>query len=120
MKKKTNKVAKYLHYTAVIILLVVAAFWFIFALLSGAEAYGGGLKGILMNSPNALPWLLLLAFVYVSWKCRLVGGIIITLAGICTIFAFDTFESIFSFLFISLPITLLGIILIVSWYLTRK
>jgi hypothetical protein len=28
------------------------------ALLSGSKEYGGELKGIVMNSPNALPWVL--------------------------------------------------------------
>ena len=59
-----NKIAKILRYTARTILLFISIFWFVFALLSGAEEYGGGVKGIITNSPNALPWLLL--FVLVS------------------------------------------------------
>jgi len=114
------KIAKILRWIARIILLLVSLFWFVFALLSGAEELGGGLKGIIMNSPNALPWLLLFVFVYVVWKWELIGGILITIFGILTILAFDTFEHLINFSLISLPLILLGIFLILSWYLTKN
>ena len=66
--KNTIRFAKYLRYTARIILLIISSFWFVFALFSGSEMYGVGLKGVLMNSPNALPWLLLLVFNYIAYK----------------------------------------------------
>lgn len=119
MKNKI-KVAKVLRYISRTILLLVAIFWFIFALLSGAEGYGGGLKGIIMNSPNALPWLLLFVFIYIAWKWELIGGILVALTGLCTIFAFDTFESIPAFLLITVPLIVLGAFLIISWHLTKK
>ena len=119
-RKKTLKLAKYLHKTAIGILLIVSVFWFVFALLSGSADYGGGIKGVIMNSPNALPWLLLFAFVYVAWKWELVGGALILIMGLCTILAFDTFESPIAFLVISLPLIVLGSFLITSWYLTKK
>ncbi|MBN1779326.1 MAG: hypothetical protein JW816_03860 [Candidatus Buchananbacteria bacterium] len=111
----SKKTAKILGYIAKIILLIVALFWFGFALLSGAEDYGGGLKGIIMNSPNALPWLLLLVFVYVAWRWELVGGIIVAILGILTIFAFDAFEQLGVLLTITIPLIILGGLLIISW-----
>ena len=115
-----KKFTKYSRFTIRILLLLVAAFWFVFALLSGAESYGGGLRGILMNSPNALPWLLLFALVYIVWKWELIGGILITLAGLATIFAFDTYEHIWTFLTISLPLLIIGGISIINWKFTKK
>ena len=118
--KKTPKLAKYLRYTARTILLIVSSFWFVFALLSGSEKYGGGLKGILMNSPNALPWLLLFAFVYVAWRWELIGGILIALMGLYTAFFFDVLESPIVLLLISVPLMALGGALIASWHLAKK
>ena len=100
--------------------LICSGTQFIFALLSGAEGYGGGLKGVIMNSPNSLPWLLLFVFVYVAWKWELVGGSLVALIGFFTIFMFDAFEEPFVFLAISLPLMLLGAFLIISWYLTKN
>ena len=57
MKINPARIIKYTRYTARTILIFVSSFWFVFALLSGAEQYGGGIKGVMMNSPNALPWL---------------------------------------------------------------
>ena len=90
------------------LLLVIAAFWFVFALLSGAQELGGGIKGIVMNSPNALPWLVLLGLVYVAWRWELVGGSIIAAMGLATIVLFDAYEHLVPLFAISVPLVLLG------------
>ena len=115
-----NKIAKYLRYTARTILLILSSFWFVFALFSGAEEYGGGLKGVLMNSPNALPWLLLLLLVYIAWKKELIGGSLITLIGFLSIAFFKTYEHLIVFMLVSLPLILLGGSLVVSYYLDKN
>ena len=115
-----NKLSKYLRYTARIVLLTVSSFWFVFALFSGAEEYGSGLKGVLMNSPNALPWLLLLLLVYIAWKKELIGGSLITLIGFLSIAFFKTYEHLIVFMLVSLPLILLGGSLVVSYYLDKN
>ena len=115
-----TKIAKYLRCTARTILLVVSIFWFVFALLSGAEEYGGGLKGILINSPNVLPWLLLFLLVYISWKKELIGGSLITLMGFLTIAFFKTYRYFIIFMLVSLPLIVLGGFLIISYYLDKN
>lgn len=117
---KKAKLAHIIGKTAKIILLIVAIFWFVFALLSGSADYGGGLRGILMNSPNAIPWAILLGVTYLAWKKELIGGIIIVVLGIATMFAFNTFREMITFLLISFTLILLGAALIVSWYLKKK
>jgi len=77
MPNNQIKIAKWLRYVARTVLVLVAGFWSVFALLSGAEEYGGGIKGVVMNSPNAIPWLLLFVFVWIVWKRELVGEILI-------------------------------------------
>ena len=116
-----EKVAKTLRYTAGGILLVITCLVFMFALLSGAERYGGGVKGILLNSPNALPWFLLLIFVFIAWKWELAGGIVITLTGLLTIFFFDFYnpKALPGLFVISLPLIILGGLFILSWYIKR-
>jgi hypothetical protein len=119
--QNSEKLANILRKLARLILLIIALFWFSFALLSGAEEYGGGLTGIIKNSPNALPWLLLLVVVFIAWKWELLGGILIAGLGIFTIFAFNVFnESLYVFFLITLPLILLGGFFIASWYLRRK
>lgn len=103
-------------------LLILGILVFIFALLSGAEGYGGGFEGVIKNSPNALPWLILLILVYVAWRWELLGGIIITLLGLSMVYYFNFNGSNFfiSTFILTLLITLLGYLFIISWWLRRK
>jgi len=117
--KNNTKITKYLRYTSRIALVTITTFWFIFALLSGSEKFGGGIKGLLLNIPNALPWLLLFAVVYVAWKWEFIGGLAITLIGLFTIFFFQTYKSLITLLGISLPLLIIGVFLLLSWQLTK-
>ena len=112
--------AQSLRYTARIALVILAMFWFVFALLSGSEQYGGGLNRIIRNSPNALPWLLLFVLDYVEFRWELIGGILIILAGVLTVPFFNTLESLFLLLTVSLPLMVLGGFFTLSWYITNK
>lgn len=102
-------------------LLILGILVFIFALLSGSEDYGGGISGIIKNSPNALPWLVLLVLIFVAWKWELVGGIIITLLGLAMMYFFN-FRGLNFFLvtfILTLLIIILGSFFILSWYLRK-
>ncbi len=103
-------------------LLVFGILIFLFALVSGSEDYGGGLRGILENSPNALPWLVLLLLVLVAWRWELTGGILITLLGLFLIYFFNIRGNNFfvSTFFLTLLVTILGSFFIVSWGLGLK
>jgi len=101
-------------------LLVIGAFWFGFGMFSGAESFGGGFQGVLTNLPNALPWFLLLVFVYLSWYFELVGSILVLLAGAATIFFFDALGHPVVFGAITLPILVLGTALLVSSLWIRR
>jgi hypothetical protein len=93
---------------------------FLFALVSGSEAYGGGLMGMVKNSPNALPWALLLLLVGVAWKWEFLGGsLILALAAylfyllkIFTLFSLAPFVIVLIVLFD-------GLFFIISWALKR-
>jgi len=117
-----NKTANILRNIARYGLLVIGLLVFIFALLSGAESFGGGISGVIQNSPNALPWLFLLLLVYVAWKSELIGGILITGLGLFLVYFFN-FSGLNFFLvtfILTLLITLLGIFFLLSWHLRRE
>ena len=118
-KNRALKTANILRNIARYSLLVIGILVFIFALLSGSEDYGGGFKGIIKNSPNALPWLLLLVLIYVAWKWELIGGIIITILGFIMLYFFNfSGPNFFLITFIlCLLIIALGSCFILSWYL---
>ena len=115
-----QRAAKYLRYTARTILVIVSSFWFVFALLSGAQTHGQGIKAILMNSPNALPWLLLGVLVFVAFKWELAGGLLIAGMGVFTVFFFNAYKSAIFFFAISVPLLILGGFFIVCWCLEKQ
>ena len=98
--------------------MVLGILVFFFALLSGSEDYGGGISGIIKNSPNALPWLLFLVLIFIAWKWELVGGIIITLLGIAILYLSNFRVPILTFILVLL-IIILGSFFILSWYLRQ-
>ena len=122
MKTNWIKVANIFRLIARYPLLIIGILVFFFALLSGSEGYGGGIMGIIKNSPNAIPWAILLIIVLVAWKWELIGGIIIVLLGIA-MFYFFNFGSpnfyLFTY-FLTIIITILGSFFIVSRLLRRN
>ena len=122
MQTARLKTANILRGTARYTLLVLAILVFIFALLSGSEEKGGGIAGIIKNSPNAIPWLILLIFVYVAWKWELTGGIIITLLGIAMLYFFVLASPNFflATFILTLLIIMLGTFFILSWHLRKE
>ena len=108
--------------SSLLILAVFGTLAFIFALLSGAETYGGGISGIIKNSPNALPWAALLILIYIGWKWPLIGGICITLFGFGLLYFFGIFDDTPDIipLLVGLIPVLFGGLLIFSWGLNKR
>lgn len=122
--KNTQKlqIANTLRAIARYTLLISGLLTFIFSLLSGAEKYGGGLMGIIQNSPNALPWALLLLLVYIAWKWEWIGGILITVLGLFFVYYFNLQGSHFYWgvFLLTLFIIVLGTCFILSSYLRKS
>ncbi len=115
-------VANYFRRIARYGLLVMSVFVFFFALFSGAENYGGGIEGIMLNSPNAMPWLILLLFLLIAWHWELLGGVLIMLIGLTLLYFFN-FQGPNFFLttfILTILITILGLFFMISWYLRQK
>jgi len=120
--KKLMQTSKIYKWIGVVGSLSIGLIFFLFSLLSGAEAYGGGLIGILKNSPNSLPWLLVIIFSLIGWKWNLTGGVLITLAGIS---AFVFFFLLNPIIYIELAflfgvLTLSGVSFLLSWKCTKR
>lgn len=103
-------------------MLTIGILLFVFALLSGAEGYGGGIKGIIKNSPNALPGMALLVIVFIAWKWELIGGILIILLGLFATWFFSFRANNFSvpLFIIVLFIIFMGAFFLISLHLKRK
>ena len=86
----------------------------IFALLSGAAEYGGGLKGIALNSPNAIPWIILLGVVFVAWKWEKIGGYALIAMSIMFAFMFNAIDNPIVALVLLAPILISGAMFLVS------
>ena len=108
-----------LYWLPRIVILVFALLVFVFALLSGVADHGGGLKGILMNSPNVIPWLILLGIVYIAWKWEKVGGWMLILTSIIFTVFFNAWEHTGIFLILILPILFIGILFLISSKLNK-
>jgi hypothetical protein len=94
-------------------LLIFSVLLFIFALLSGMDSFGGGLRGIISNTPNAIPWLILLVLNWVVWKSEVVGSILLVLFAIAAGFFFDGFgDNLFVLFVITIPLFILAILLL--------
>jgi len=122
MKKSKLIAADTCRYIARFSLLTISIIVFVFALLSGSEDYGGGFMGVLKNSPNALPWLIVLVLVYIAWKWELVGGITVTLFGMYLVYFFNFQGSNFyiSTFIMTILIVLMGVLFLLSWVLRKK
>lgn len=117
-----HRKTKALRYTARYSLLAIASILLGFSLLSGSLDYDGNLMNILKNSPNALPWLILILLVFVAWKKELIGGLLIVSYGLGLVYFFNFSGPNFwwsTFILTSL-IPFLGSLFIVSWYRRKE
>jgi len=119
---KRKKIGRIIGIVSIGFLLIFSVLVFIFSLLSGSEDYGGGFMGIVKNSPNSLPWLLLLVLVYITWKWKLIGGILLSLFGIGLLYFFGIPDHSFqtATLIIALLPVVFGLLLILSWGLEHE
>jgi len=119
--KKKIKIANILRYSAGVSGFIIGVLVLVFALLSGSEGEGGGFMGIIKNSPNALPWVVILLLLWLAWKLELLGGVLIVSTGVYMLYFFVLSSSIFFIapLIISIFVILIGLGFVISWNLRR-
>lgn len=96
------------------LLFVLAILLLIFSFISGTENYGGGLQGFVQNSPNSLPWLLLLILLFfVKRKPIWTASLLILFGAFITYFFNFTGQNFFLSTFVlCLSIIFLGFVLL--------
>lgn len=107
-----KRIARKFRIIARTLSLILALVLVIFSALSGSGEAGG----IIENLPNAFPWIALLAFVFIAWKWEMVGGFLLIIMGVFSIFFFDAAsKNSWPVLFIiSLPLLIFGGLFIAS------
>ncbi len=110
---------KHIKWIATISGILYTTLFFLFALFSGSSQYGGGLKGIILNFPNTLPWVALGIFIWIAWREEFIGGSIIAFFGFITIFFFDTYKNLIAFLIISFPLLVIGALFIINHHIGK-
>lgn len=113
---KTFTPIRLLRVVARTVLVIVALFWFIFAVLSGAGQYGEGIGAVVRNLPNALPWLALFGLVVAAFRWEFVGGALVALAGLGSIVFFKAWQVPIVLLGVSFPLVVGGMALILCSY----
>ena len=108
------KILKIVRNSALAILFILCILLICFSLFSGSEALGGGLTGVLKNSPNSLPWILLLIILIIARKRNVLGGFLILIFGVGITYFFNFMgQNFFLTTFIvCLLIILLGILVL--------
>jgi uncharacterized membrane protein YjjP (DUF1212 family) len=114
--EKQLQTIRLLRKSALIVLSVIGILLLAFSLFSGSEAYGGGLAGIVKNSPNSLPWIVLVMAIFIAWRRDIWGGFLITIfGGVITYFFNFTGGNFFLITFVvCLLIVFLGLVVLFS------
>lgn len=102
---------------------VVALLFILFISLFALDSFGTGeslgmmFLGFLIH---LIPSLVLIVALVVAWRCEKIGGWLFILIGVVFTVFFDTYEDIMTFLIISGPLFLVGILFLVSGYRKSK
>jgi TctA family transporter len=107
---KTNKILKW---TPRVLSVLFTIFISLFALDVFNEGYSLP-EALLALTMHSIPTLFVAFVTYISWKNPRFGGILFILLAILTIFAFDTYEQIPSFLTITMIPLATGILFVLS------
>ena len=108
---------KWLYWTPRIIIIIFILFISIFA-LDVFEEYQG-LELLIGLFMHLIPSFILIILLVIAWKWEKIGGwLFIVLSIIFTIF-FKTYQDIISFLIISLPVLVIGILFLLNYYKTE-
>jgi len=104
-----------------VILITISIVLLFFTLISGSEEYGSTFSGIVQNSPNATPWVVLLIGSLIGYKRPVFGGFLVFMIGLGMFFFFN-FQGNFFFttFIISLIIPLFGFLLLMCGYYLKK
>ena len=106
---------KILYWTPRILSIIYIIFLSLFAMDVFGESYSF-LETIVALFMHLIPSLILAGITFLAWKKEKAGGIIFILLGIIFTIFFNTYREIISFLLISLPIFIIGILFLMNHF----
>ncbi|MBT8376935.1 MAG: hypothetical protein HKN99_01550 [Winogradskyella sp.] len=91
----------------------------LFSLVSGTEGGDNGIYDIIKNSPNAIPWVILIALLFLSKSRSKLAGVLITLIGIGVVYFFNFSGPNFWWItfIVTCLIPVFGLLILLSSYL---
>ena len=106
---------KTLHWAPRILSIIYIVFLSLFAMDVFGENYSF-LETIGALFMHLIPSLILIAITFLAWKKEKIGGIIFILLSIIFTIFFKTYNDIITFLLISLPILITGILFLLNQF----
>lgn len=100
---------RFFHWAPRVLALSFALFLAIFA-LDVFGAYDTLTETLIALVMHLIPTFLMLAVAAIAWRWPLVGGVAFLLLGVLSIVAFDTYEWLAKFLFVSAPVFVIGLL----------
>lgn len=69
---------------------------------------------------HLIPNFILLIALLIAWRYKIVGGVIFLILGVISVFAFGTYAHIITFLIVSLPAYIIGLLFILDGFFDRN
>ncbi len=109
---------KYLFWIPRILTIIFILFISMFALDSFIEfQFPESLVAFFMHM---IPSFILTGLLWLSWKKELYGGIAFVILSLLFTIFFKTYQDIITFLLISFPVLIVGILFLFNWYLEKR
>ena len=102
---------KIVYYFPLYLAILLVMFLSIFSLDVFSEGYKLG-ELLLALFMHLIPSILLIIVIIIAWKKRVVGGVIFLLLGLISIIFFRSYSEFVTFLITSLPMILIGSLLL--------
>lgn len=110
---------KFLYWFPRVLAIVYALFLSIFALDVFGTGYGFG-QLMLALVMHLLPSILVIVALLIGWKNEQIGGYGFIVLGIVFTIWFSTYNSVLSFIFVSLPVLAVGGVFLWTYYKIRQ
>jgi hypothetical protein len=118
-KYKRNKIPRLLFWTPRILSILFILFISMFALdiFEGDYGFWGTIIGLFMH---LIPSFIMIILLVIAWKWEKIGGWAFVILAVLFTLHFRAYNSISSFMLISFPVLLIGILFILEGVMKRK
>ena len=100
--------------SARVFLVFITLLWGTFTLVSGVGPGQGNGVTFWQNAPNALPWIGLGGLTLISFKSPAIGGVLVVLAGVASVFFFNAWSNPVVLFGVALPMVTCGLMLLLG------